>query len=457
MEKHHQYTGGKEVRLAPCKGPIRLALAALLLSGCGTPGLSPTPSSDGFTKPISFAILEDYDKGTDLYRVAEDFELFRRLGITTWRGSFGWDDYEPEPGHLDLEWLERFVGLADSMGIELRPYLGYTPAWAARGGEDEHAWNDPPEQVEAWEQFVDTLASRLKSHPSVRSYEIYNEENVPLWWEGTSQEYASVLRSGAAAIRRSDPDAQVLLGGLVGPDAGWLDSACDDGQAPFDVLPFHAYPETWTPDSVTVENYLGSGYEKNFLPLADQECGRRPIWLNEVGFATTPGKTERQQAEWWVRAFATFLAVPRVEHIGVYEIRDQLQETPAVGDAPNYYLGLVRTDGTRKLAFDTVKLLVGLFGTDSITVADRELRVRVTDGRAGELYHHLFIRPDRRQLVFVWDRGGDPTVDLELRRAGNRVIAYDLDGSATPWEDTDGRVIRGVKLAGGGVRVFEVE
>jgi hypothetical protein len=291
----------------------------------------------------------------------------------------------------------------------------------------------------------------------VQSYEIYNEENVPLWWDGTKEEYAQVLRSGAAAIRRADPDAQVLLGGLVWPDPEWLDAACDEGQAPFDVIPFHAYPETWTPDSVTVEKYLGTAYEKYFLPRADQECGRRPIWINEAGFATTPGKTEREQAEWWARAFATFLAAPRVDHIGIYEIRDQIQGTPVIGDAPNYYLGLVRSDGTRKLAFETVKLLVGLFGTDSVTVADRELRLRITEGSAGELYHHLFIRPDRHQLVFVWSRGGDSTVDLELRRPGTRVNAYELDGSSSQWEDTDGRVIRGVQLSGGGVRIFEVE
>lgn len=457
MEEQQQYTGRKEVRPAPSRVPVGLALAALLVSGCGTGSLSPSPSGGSFTKPISFAILEDYDKGSDLYQVEADFELFRELGVTTWRGSFGWDDYEPEPGSFDLDWLERFVGLADSMGITLRPYLGYTPAWAARGGQDEHTWNDPPEKIEEWQRFVGTVVSRLGSHPSVRSFEIYNEENVPLWWDGTSEDYAQVLRSGAAAIRKADPDAQVLLGGLVWPDPEWLAAVCQDEQAPFDVIPFHAYPETWTPDSVRLENYLGSGFEQHFLSRADQQCGHRPIWINEAGFATTPGKTERQQAEWWARAFATFLAEPRVEHIGIYQIRDQIQETPALGDAPNYYLGLVRSDGTRKLAFAAVKLLVGLFGTDSISVADRELRVRVREGQAGELYHHLFIRPDRRQLVFVWARGGDPTVDLELRRAGSRINAFELDGSSVQWENTDGRVIRGVKLSEGGVRIFEVE
>src|SRR4051794_8448366 len=97
MEEHHQYTGAPDVRPAPGAGSVSGVLAALLLCGCGSPALSPSPSSASFTKPVSFAILEDYDKGTDLYRVTNDFELFRELGVTTWRGSFGWDDYEPEP------------------------------------------------------------------------------------------------------------------------------------------------------------------------------------------------------------------------------------------------------------------------------------------------------------------------------------------------------------------------
>jgi hypothetical protein len=343
------------------------------------------------------------------------------------------------------------------MGIMLRPYLGYTPEWAARRGRDEHAWNDPPRQREDWVRFATAIATRLKSSRSLVSYEIYNEENVPLWWEGTAEEYAEVLRQGADAIRRADPGVQILLGGMVWPDLDWLEVACQGGRAPFDVLPFHAYPETWTPDSVKVENYLGPGYRDDFLPGADRECGRKPIWINEVGFATSPGTTEREQAEWWVRAFATFLAQPRVEHLGIYEIRDQRLGTAVIGDAPNYYLGLLRPDGTPKLAFATVKLLVRLFGSKSITVADPELRVRVTAGKAGELHHHLFIRPDGRQLAFVWDRTSNPTVELDLTRPATRVTTHGSDGRAAQWRDAGGRSIRQVKLQPGIVRIFEVE
>lgn len=429
---------------------VAAAVLALLLA-CAPVRTPPV------AKPISFAVLEDYDKGTDLRLVARDFALFRELGVTAWRGSFGWDDYEPEPGRYDLAWLRAFAALADSMGITLRPYLGYTPVWAARGGRDDQAWNDPPRRVGEWSRFVETVARALAPY-SVRSYEIYNEENVPLWWDGSADEYAAVLRAGAAGVRRGDPAAAVLLGGMVWPDAEWLEHACAGGTkgAPFDVLPFHAYPETWTPDSVSVERYLGPSFASAFLPAADSLCGRRPVWINETGFATTPARSEGEQAQWWTRAFATFLAAPRVEHLGIYEIRDQRLDTPVIGDAPNYYLGLVRRDGTPKPAFATVRLLVRLFGGDSITVADGDLDVRVTRGTPGELYHHLFVRPDGRRLVFVWDRSGSPTVDLRLRHSLGDVTLYEVDGSSRQWRAADQRSIRDVMLSPGAVRIFEI-
>jgi hypothetical protein len=431
---------------------MTLALAV----GCRPSGPPQSPTPAVYTKPISFAILEDYDKGTDLALVARDFRLFRELGITTWRGSFGWDDYEPERGRYDFAWLEQFVTLADTMGISLRPYLGYTPEWAARGGKDGHPWNDPPKKLDDWARFVGALASRLESHPSIASYEIYNEENAPLWWEGTAEEYGAVLDRGAAAIRRADPDARVLLGGMVWPDIEWLEGSCEGDQRRIDVLPFHAYPETWTPDSVTVDNYLGPGFRAGFVPAADSACGRKPIWINEAGFATTPGKSEQAEAEWWVRAFATFLAEPRVEHLGVYEIRDQPQGTKVIGEAPNYYLGLLRTDGTPKLAFQTVKLLAHLFASESITVADAELKVSDSRGTSRQLRHHLFVRPDGTRLVFVWDRKGRGTVDLELSRGFARVTSFDLGGNGRPWDDVGERVIRGVRLEPGTVAIFQV-
>ena len=147
---------------------------------------------------------------------------------------------------------------------------------------------------------------------------------------------------------------------------------------------------------------------------------------------TTPGRSELQQADWWARAIASFLAAPRVEHIGIYEIKDLRPDSPVIGDAPNYHLGLTNVDRSPKLAFRTVDLLTDLLDTGTLSVADAELEVKVVGGTAGSLHHHLFLRPDGDQVLVVWDRAGAPVVDLRVRRKAKRATAYELDGSASP-------------------------
>lgn len=431
----------------------------LLLASCATP---PVQETGVFEKAFSFSILEDYDKGDDLDQVAADFRLFRELGITTWRGSFGWDDYEPNPGEYDFAWLHRFAALAADFRIDLRPYIAYTPAWAAQGGGDDAPWNDPPADIGKWQRFVSRLASAMRRHDNVLSFEIYNEENAALWWDGSADEYVDVLTAGSEAVRAAGGDDRVLFGGLTYPDLEWLEQTCSDPgvDSAFDILPIHAYPETW-PAEDPLESYLDpapTGYfHGTFLAGADGLCGRKPIWINEAGFATTPGKrSERDQANWWVRAIATFAANPRIEHVGVYEIKDRPRAADVIGDPENYYLGLTYPDRTRKLAFTTVKRLVDLLNTGTITVADKLLDVEVVKGKAGQLYRHLFIRPDGTQVLILWDKEGSPRVRFTLARAGSEVTEYNLDGTARAPVAFDDWRRRGIRLQPGETRIFAV-
>jgi hypothetical protein len=438
------------------------AVLLLLLSAC-TAVPSPPANINSFEKPISFSILEDYDKGQDLREIEADFLLFRELGITTWRGSFGWDDYEPQRGNYDFRWLHRFAELAASHHIDLRPYVGYTPAWAAKpGGHDEAPWNNPPADIAIWRQFVKRLASAMSRHPNVLSFEIYNEENSPMWWDGSAREYARVLIEGSDAVRAQGDDDEVLLGGLTYPDLNWLEKVCAGaGAESFDILPLHAYPETWPADE-PLETLLSpdpEGYFRGtFLPGAEAACGPKPIWINETGFATTPGeKTEQDQANWWARALATFVAEPRVQHIGVYEIKDRPTTLDVIGEPENYHLGLTYPDRRKKLAFYTVQRLVGLLNTGVITVADASLDVEVTRGRPGQMYQHLFIRPDGDQVLVIWDKTGSPTVRITLPRPGNVVTEYALDGSGSHYRQLDGRRLGGIRLQPGQVRMFLIK
>lgn len=410
-------------------------------------------SEQGRGRRIGFSILEDYDNGEDLGEVEKDFALFRELGVTTWRGSFGWDDYEPSPGHYDFEWLHRFAALAARYGITLRPYLAYTPEWAAGGGADKDAWNDPPRDPTDWERFVRTLVTEMRGHRNVASYEIYNEENVAQWWDGSAARYNDVFQRAAKAVKAADPRAKVLLGGMVYPDEAWIEHVCGEGQSGslIDIVPFHAYPETWTPPGVDVERYLGSDFADGFLHSVDTTCGRKPIWINETGFATVAGRSEHEQADWWVRAIVSFAAEPRVEQIGIYEIKDLQPERAAIGDVPNYHLGLTRTDRSRKLAFQTVRMMVALFG-GTVTIE----APRTNPSTRQDLFVYAFHRDDGRQLVAAWTKSGTQIVDVSVTRRATRALEHRLDGSTIPYPAFTTGTLSEVELHPGTARVFEL-
>jgi hypothetical protein len=408
-------------------------------------------------RTISFAVLEDYDKGADLAEIAKDFQLMKELKIDVLRCSFGWDDYEPVQGQYDFAWLRDFVQLAARYDIKLRPYIGYTPRWAGAAGSDDQNWNDPPRDYRVWYEFVYQIAYALRDYPNVLSYEIYNEQNARLWWDGSIEQYKETLRYAALAIRAADSDAQILLGGFVFADADWLGSIVRSGHAQYyDVAPFHAYPETWTPNSVFVENYLDEHY-RNFV-RDNQALGEgKPIWINEMGFAATPGKSELEQANWWARAVSTFLTDAYIEHIGVYEIKDLPVGQNIIGDEKNYHLGLTRADRTKKLGFHTVALLKDLLGTVPISSSDRDATVIVATGDVGDLYWRLFRRSDGKQVLFIYDKTGHPTVRISLRSRGAAALQYNLDGTAASYANFDGYTLDKVNLIAGQVAIFRID
>ncbi|MBA3961573.1 MAG: hypothetical protein H0X40_06700 [Chthoniobacterales bacterium] len=72
---------------------------------------------------------------------------------------------------------------------------------------------------------------------------------------------------------------------------------------------------------------------------------------------------------------------------------------PVLGQDAEYHLGLVRSDRAKKLAFSTVQMLMGLLNHGKLTIADRQTQLSVISGQAGELFTHLFKRPDGTQIL----------------------------------------------------------
>jgi hypothetical protein len=175
-----------------------------------------------------------------------------------------------------------------------------------------------------------------------------------------------------------------------------------------------------------------------------------------MGYATTPGRSEKQQADWFARAVSTFLADPEIEYVGLYKIKDLRPSQHSLGGDANYHLGLTYPNRRKKMAFHTVRMLSGLLNVGTLTVADGKAQVRVTSGKESELYRHLFKRPDGSQVLFVYDKKSTPTVEITLQTSGRLARAYRLDGKSMPYRDFDGRTLWNVGLSPGNISVFKI-
>lgn len=176
-----------------------------------------------------------------------------------------------------------------------------------------------------------------------------------------------------------------------------------------------------------------------------------------MGFSAMPDKTELQQANWWARAVSTFLADPHIEHIGVYEIKDLPLGKDAIGDKKNHYWGITRADRGKKLAFSTVDMLTDLLDVGTITTADGDVTITVSEGKPSELYRHLFKRPDGSQVLFIYDKSASPTVRATLRTGGATALKYELDGTFAKHPTFDGHTLAEIRLTAGNVAIFRID
>lgn len=117
----------------------------------------------------------------------------------------------------------------------------------------------------------------------VRVWEIWNEPDYTFFWSGTVSDYARLLKTAYLVIETLDPDATVMVGGLLYPtQANYLAqilSIYQDEPEP------EAYD--WYMDAVAVHNY-GDSWRSGWLTLVVRqtlvEFGiEKPIWVTETG------------------------------------------------------------------------------------------------------------------------------------------------------------------------------
>lgn len=306
-----------------------------------------------------------------------------------------------------------------------------------------------------WARFVYAAVARYT--PRVRHWEIWNEPDYALFWNGSVQDYYRLLKVAYIAAKFADPDCTVLLGGLaIYITPNWLENLLEVMKADtarsqrdangwyFDVLPLHIY-------STSYETYYQVRRVRTLLQKYG--LGAKAIWINESGVPVWndyPGPTwdpaslyratMEEQAAYVIQnyAYGFYAGAERIFHFQLY---DDCGNSPAgtndVGDAYGLYRNpadaiCFRSHSSPNSPRPSYKAyqLAAAYLNGAIPLWRRNLQ--------GDHEEIAYYRPDTRERVlFLWATRGSPVV-VQVGAVGTQAMALGQDGSAQPLTPANG-------------------
>jgi hypothetical protein len=372
----------------------------------------PAPSSTDFHE-MATAVGDDYFDGTSpLARVKRHFAVARRMGVKYLRCAFSWNAIEKHAGEYDWTFWDNLVALAESNGIQLLPYVAYTPEWAAKDAKD--FWKQPPRDPALYAGFMYTIAARYRGR--ILSWEIWNEPDNKDFWTGTADEFAALAEAAARRIREADPQAVLVLGGMAyGPGEFFQRLMREDHIAGYvDVIAMHVYPESWL-------NQRAEDIFQQWVPAMRQMIqsvhSGAQLWLNEMGYPDYR-LTSNQASVYGTRIFYNYehtpayqaamlfklevmaLASGQVELTGWYRIDDfPVTERRLGSDLINYHLGLEDSRHHPKPAFFALRFFNRLFHR-----ATRLFPAKVAAPAGSQAVVNVFQTREGKVVVVGWLR-----------------------------------------------------
>lgn len=354
-------------------------------------------------------------------------------------------------------------------------------------GDSLNFWNHVPKDFDEFGEFMYDLVSRYKDR--IKTWELWNEPDIKVYWSGTAEEWARFYKIGADAVRRADPEAVLVLGGLAHRPEWTRELFRDHGISDYcDVVNIHNYYETWSPHPVEdMTDYINEIHDI----VATYGSGQS-IWMAEVGYSTYRGDNGRvsdaytayfdyehtpefQAVQLW-RTLTLALSTEKLAAITWYEIKNLPQSEDVIGDEfNNRYLGVANYDFSPKPAQHALKFFNEFFAGEYKSINDQ---VNVTRRVDSHIVVECFQSRDGDVLVVAWLRTNYPgrppdttglvkdtreeTIQLE--------IPLELTGQATLYDELgnaknhinfmvgeQATTLSDIKLVAGDIAILKVE
>ncbi len=327
----------------------------------------------------------------------------REAGFGWVRIQLVWKDFEESRGQYHWEILDAPIAAANANGVKVLVSVVKSPTWASPSRP-----GGLPEDQDAFYNLMRVVAGRYVG--KVQAYEIWNEQNLAGEVGGNVQiaPYFETLKNGFQGVRKNDPSAAVLFGGLTPTGVNNPSIAINDveylrqfyayaggaGKQYYDHLAAHPGSAANSPDLTfpgnpgpgtcgpTAKQRYGSAdgtcynsspdfyfrriQEQRTVMEQNGESGKQ-VWLTEFGWDSCQGQpvpngyeyceltSEQQQAQYILRAFE--IGKNEWPWMGVMMLWNlNYQTIPGISASDEKYSwGVLRPDFTSRPAFEAVK------------------------------------------------------------------------------------------------------
>lgn len=306
------------------------------------------------------------------------FDTLNNLGATWVRWDLDWSAIQPYSLN-SYEWngADRVAATAKKYGIKSLGIITYAPKWAQNSICDRGK-HCPPAEANMFAHFAGTIAERYKG--IIDTWEVWNEPNYNFFWspKPDPESYANLLRASYLEIKKANPEALVISGGLAATDDGQdgnispfsFISSLYNFQAYkyFDAIALHPYTYPISPAYPASWNSWHQIDSIRQLMTVHNDSAKR-IWVTEYGAPTDGPGIERdldqliftynfdymsEYAQQKIAEKVMTLYDQNRNWMGPffwYSLRDDSQNK----NTPENFFGLIRNDGSKKPAYETLK------------------------------------------------------------------------------------------------------
>lgn len=298
------------------------------------------------------------------------------LGVGIIRADLAWGDIQPTgPDTYEWDRFDRVATAVHSHGLTLLPILAYTPPWARTAGCDSDKC--APADAKRFATFAAAAVGRYDS--DAVAWEIWNEPNTPGSWAPAADPtaYTNLLQETSKAIRRVDPSAIILLGGLAAVNTNTEDISQTDflervcmlgGNRVINGVAYHPYTYPYTASESKAGpspwSLIDNGPDSLRGVLTRYGTPNLSIWLTEYGAPTNGPGTASDGTPATISDATTHVTEPQQAHIATDVLRAVAQDrnvgaliwysdrdlSDDASSNLNFY-GLRRSDGSAKPAF----------------------------------------------------------------------------------------------------------